>query len=101
MKNYLIIMLLALIGLTSCSDTSPEVEINDRANETTTQLVIDSYNDSTLYRVVIKDDVLYAISDEDDLVSYKMYNLSSELQGAFIILLIMFLIMMLIAWLNS
>jgi hypothetical protein len=79
MKNYLIIIPLVLIGLTSCSDVSPKVEIADRANKTTTQLVIDSYNDSVLYRVVIKDDALYAISDEDDLVSYKLNNDSEEL----------------------
>ncbi len=101
MKNYLIIILLALIGLTSCSDTSPKVEIADRANKTTTQLVIDSYDDSVLYRVVIKDDALYAINDEDDLVSYRIYNNSGACETMFMIivtiLLLLFVIVLMLA----
>ncbi len=73
MKNILII-LLTIISLTSCSNSPIKIEESNRAKETNEQLIIDACNDLTLYKIVVKDDVLYAISDEDDLVSYKVTN---------------------------
>mgnify|MGYP001608249553 CR=1 FL=1 len=73
MKQILFICLLALT-LISCKNTNPKIELANRAKETNEQLIIDACNDLTLYKIVVKDNILYAISDEDDLVSYKITN---------------------------
>ena len=76
--KYLII-LITLITLASCENTP--IKVNNRAKETTVELINESLQDTTynLYRVVVKDNTIYCINEEDDLVSYKASNQDGSL----------------------
>ena len=93
MKKLVLILLLGL-GMASCSNTPTEVK--NPKEVTTVELQQLASIDSTTYKVVEKDDIVYVMSTKDNTVVKKVENLTGNRGTTVILILVLFIIMWLI-----
>jgi photosystem II stability/assembly factor-like uncharacterized protein len=93
MKKLVMILVLGATMI-SCNNTPTKVE--NPKQETTVELQQLASIDSTTYKVVEKDDIVYVMSTKDNTVVKKVENLTGNRGTTVILILVLFIIMWLI-----